>query len=299
MVWYMAIVNLGSMNLDHIYMVPHFIQGSETLLAEGLRESLGGKGLNQSIAVARSGAKIFHAGMLGIGGNPLKCCLDGSGVDTSLLCTCDVPQGHTVIQIDPSGQNSIIVFSGSNHAVSTTYVGEILSRFGPGDYLMIQNEISNLEYALETACRRGMRVVLNASPINNALLKLDISRLEWLVVNELECSAMARCSDVGQAYEQLKKRFPSIGILLTLGAGGSVSWKDGEEIRQAAYPAKAVDTTGAGDTFVGYFTGMLAQGCSRREAMRLASMAASIAVSRPGAAPSIPVLAEVEGSFQY
>lgn len=293
----MAIVNLGSMNLDHIYTVPHFIQGAETLLAGALSESLGGKGLNQSIAAARSGAEIFHAGMLGIGGAPLKHCLDSSGVNTSLLCPCDVPQGHTVIQIDPSGQNCIIVLGGSNQAVSAAYIDEVLSRFGPDDYLMVQNEISNLEYALEAACRRGMRVVLNASPINSALLELDFSRLEWLVVNELECSAIARCSDVKQAYEQLKKRYPSIGILLTLGAGGSISWKDGEEICQAAYPAKAVDTTGAGDTFVGYFTGLLVQGRSRQEAMRLASMAAAIAVSRPGAAPSIPMLAEVESSF--
>lgn len=289
----MKIVNFGSMNLDHVYAVPHFIRGAETLLSGGLTESLGGKGLNQSIAVARSGAHIFHAGMLGQGGQPLKDCLDESGVDTTLLYPCDAPQGHTVIQVDPSGQNCIIVFGGSNQQLTRERIDEILSRFAPGDYLMAQNEISNLDYVLEAGANRGLKIVLNASPINDALLRLDFSRVEWLVVNEIECAAVAGCDDVHQAYETLKTRYPNTGILLTLGEEGSVSWKDGEEVRQAAFPAKAVDTTAAGDTFMGYFVGGLAQGCSRQEAMLLASKASSITVSRPGAAPSIPWMEEV------
>ncbi len=293
----MTIVNFGSMNLDHVYAVPHFIVGAETLLAGGLTESIGGKGLNQSIAVARSGASIRHAGMLGAGGEPLKNLLDESGVDTSLLQPCDVPQGHTVIQVDPSGQNCIIVFGGSNQQVSREYIDRTLALFAPGDYLMLQNEISNLDYVLEAAAKRGLRIVLNASPINDALLKLDFSKLEWLVVNELECAAVAGCEDVREAYETLKTRCPHTGILLTLGSDGSVSWKDGEEVRQQAYPVKPVDTTGAGDTFVGYFVGCLTQGYSRQDAMRLASMAAAISVTRPGAAPSIPQMPEVQKAF--
>lgn len=290
----MRIVNFGSMNLDHVYTLPHFIVGGETLLAEGLTDCLGGKGLNQSLAVARSGAEIFHAGMLGVGGEPLKACLDESGVNTSLLRPCDAPQGHTVIQIDPNGQNCIIVYGGSNQELDRNYIDETLARFSAGDYLMLQNEISNLDYVLEVAAARGMKIVLNASPINDALLKLDFSKLEWLVVNEIECAAIAGCDDAEAAYEALKTRYPNTGILLTLGSEGSCSWKDGEEIRQCAYPVKAVDTTGAGDTFVGYFVGCLTRGCDRQTAMQRASMASSIAVTRMGAAPSIPLMKEVE-----
>ena len=290
----MNIVNFGSMNLDHVYTVAHFITGGETLLSDALTDCIGGKGLNQSLAVARSGAAIYHAGMLGEGGQMLQQCLAESGVNTSLLHPCSAPQGHTVIQVDPSGQNCIIVFGGSNQAVSCEYIDEVLARFAPGDYLMLQNEISNVGYLLSAAAARGMKVILNASPINDALLQLDFSQLEWLVVNEIECSAIAGCSDVCQAYETLKARYPQIGILLTLGENGSISWKDGIEIRQSAFAVTAVDTTGAGDTFVGYFIGCLTHGYSRAEAMRFASMASSIAVSRMGAAPSIPHMSEVK-----
>ena len=192
----MNIVNFGSMNLDHVYAVPHMIRGGETLLSENLSDVAGGKGLNQSIAVARSGAAIFHAGMVGVGGQMLLDCLKESGVDTSLLTPCDAPQGHTVIQVDPSGQNSIIVFGGSNQCLTTERIDEILARFQPGDYLMAQNEISNLGYLLNAAADRGLKIVLNASPINDALLALDFSRVEWLVVNEIECAAIAGCDDV-------------------------------------------------------------------------------------------------------
>lgn len=289
----MKIVNFGSMNLDHVYAVEHFVQGGETILSGGLTDCAGGKGLNQSIAVARSGAEISHAVMLGVGGEPLKALLDEAGVDTSLLQPCDAPQGHTVIQVVPDGQNNIIVFGGSNREVTPAYMDRALEGFQAGDYLMLQNEVSHLAYALEAAKKRGLRIVLNASPINDELLGLDLHGVEWIVVNELECMALAGLDDIWAAYEALKARYPECGILLTLGGDGSVSWKDGEEVRQAVYPAKAVDTTGAGDTFVGYFVGSLAQGIGRQEAMDLASMAASIAVSRPGAAGSIPMVAEV------
>ena len=158
---------------------------------------------------------------------------------------------------------------------------------------MLQNEISNLDYILKSAGQRGLRIVLNASPINDDLLRLDFSSLDWLVINEIECAAISGCVNARDGYRTLRDRYPDIGILLTVGAEGSVSWKDGKEIVQAACPAEAIDTTGAGDTYVGYFIGCLAQGYSRRDSMRLASTAAAIAVSRRGAAPSIPTMDEV------
>ena len=167
-----------------------------------------------------------------------------------------------------------------------------------GDCLLLQNEIANLTYLLRAAARRGLRVVLNASPISDELLNADLSGVDWLVVNEIECAAMAGCGDAQAGYETLKQRYPSLGILLTLGSEGSVSWKDGTEVRQCAYPVKAVDTTGAGDTFMGYFVGCLAQGMERQTAMQYASMASAISVTRPGAAASIPLMDEVRAAVE-
>ena len=269
----MNVVNFGSLNIDHVYAVDHFCRAGETIHTKSYTQNAGGKGLNQSIAVSRSGQKVHHAGLLGPEGTRLAELLSGSGVDLRYLKHTDVPQGHAVIQVQPDGQNCIFLYGGSNQAVTPQEIDGVLMQLNAGDYLLLQNEIANLTYLLRAAARRGLRVVLNASPISDELLNADLSGVDWLVVNEIECAAMAGCGDAQAGYETLKQRYPSLGILLTLGSEGSVSWKDGTEVRQCAYPVKAVDTTGAGDTFMGYFVGCLAQGMERQTAMQYASMA--------------------------
>lgn len=294
----MNVVNFGSLNIDHVYAVDHFCRAGETIHTSGYTQNAGGKGLNQSIAVSRSGQRVYHAGLLGPEGARLAELLSGSGVDLRYLKHTDVPQGHAVIQVQPDGQNCIFLYGGSNQAVTPQEIDEVLAQLSAGDYLLLQNEISNLTYLLRTAVQRGLRVVLNASPISDELLAADLTGVDWLVVNEIECAAMAGCDDTQAGYEALKQRYPGLGILLTLGSEGSVSWKDGTELRQCAYPVKAVDTTGAGDTFMGYFVGCLAQGMDRQTAMQYASMASAISVTRPGAAASIPLMDEVRTAVE-
>ena len=294
----MNVVNFGSLNLDHVYAVDHFCRAGETIHTAGYTQNAGGKGLNQSIAVARSGQTLCHAGMLGAGGEPLAQLLEGCGVDLRYLGRTETPQGHAIIQVQPDGQNCIFLYGGSNQAVTPEDIDAVLSHFAPGDYLLMQNELSNFTYLLRAAVGRGLRVVLNASPISGEVLAADLTGVDWLVVNEIECAAIAGCSTPEEGYAALWARYPGLGILLTLGSEGSVSWKDGAEIRQCAYPVQAVDTTGAGDTFMGYFVGCLAQGMERKDAMQYAAMAASIAVTRPGAAPSIPMMAEVRAAVE-
>ena len=294
----MNVVNFGSLNIDHVYAVDHFCRAGETIHTKSYTQNAGGKGLNQSIAVSRSGQKVHHAGLLGPEGTRLAELLSGSGVDLRYLKHTDVPQGHAVIQVQPDGQNCIFLYGGSNQAVTPQEIDEVLMQLNAGDYLLLQNEIANLTYLLRAAARRGLRVVLNASPISDELLNADLSGVDWLVVDEIECAAMAGCGDAQAGYETLKQRYPSLGILLTLGSEGSVSWKDGTEVRQCAYPVKAVDTTGAGDTFMGYFVGCLAQGMERQTAMQYASMASAISVTRPGAAASIPLMDEVRAAVE-
>ena len=294
----MNVVNFGSLNIDHVYAVEHFCRAGETIHTSGYTQNAGGKGLNQSIAVSRSGQKVYHAGLLGPEGARLADLLTDSGVDLRYLKHTSVPQGHAVIQVQPDGQNCIFLYGGSNQAVSPQEIDEVLAQLDAGDYLLLQNEISNLTYLLRAAVRRGLRVVLNASPISDELLHADLTGVDWLVVNEIECAAMADCDDTQAGYETLRQRYPGLGILLTLGSEGSVSWKDGTELRQCAYRVKAVDTTGAGDTFMGYFVGCLAQGMDRQTAMQYASMASAISVTRPGAAASIPLMDEVRTAVE-
>ena len=283
----MNVVNFGSLNIAHVYAVDFFCRAGETIHTKSYTQNAGGKGLNQSIAVSRSGQKVHHAGLLGPEGTRLAELLSGSGVDLRYLKHTDVPQGHAVIQVQPDGQNCIFLYGGSNQAVTPQEIDEVLMQLNAGDYLLLQNEIANLTYLLRAAARRGLRVVLNASPISDELLNADLSGVDWLVVNEIECAAMAGCGDAQAGYETLKQRYPSLGILLTLGSEGSVSWKDGTEVRQCAYPVKAVDTTGAGDTFM-----------ERQTAMQYASMASAISVTRPGAAASIPLMDEVRAAVE-
>ena len=288
----MGVINFGSMNVDHVYSMPHFVQPGETLPSGAYHIYCGGKGLNQSVAAARAGAKTIHAGMCGDGGEMLLDFLGSNGVDTSFIGRPDIPQGHAIIQVSESGENSIILFRGSNDAVTKKYVDSVLDRQEP-QFVMLQNEISEVSYIIEAADKRGFQVVLNASPIDDSLLAIDLSGVSWLLVNEIEGGCLTGETEPDEILAKLRERYPETGVVLTLGKEGSVCAKGDSVIRQGIFPVSAVDTTAAGDTFTGYFIAGLDAGLSLEEALCRASAASAIAVTRPGAAPSIPLAEEV------
>lgn len=294
----MAIVNIGSMNIDKVYGVEQFVKAGETISAASYYENFGGKGLNQSVAIAKSGAKVYHAGVVGSDGESLLKFLEERGVDTSLIRHSEVKQGNALIQVDQNGQNCIIVYGGSNSELTGADVDAILAHFQPGDYLVLQNEMSSLAYAVDAAYARGLCTVLNASPINDKLKDIDLGKLGWLMVNEIECSLLVGEKDPKKAFAVLQEKYPKLGVLMTLGSEGAWCSKDGKEVRQPAFRANAVDTTGAGDTFSGFFVGSLEKGKSMQEALRTAAMAASIAITRPGAAQAVPTIEEVESALE-
>lgn len=294
----MKVLNFGSLNLDHVYRVAHFAAPGETLSSDSMQTNPGGKGLNQSVALARAGAAVWHAGCIGVGGEPLKILLEENGVDTAFLRPVDVPQGNAVIQVTPSGENCILLFGGSNQCVTEEQIEQTLSQFGEGDYLVLQNEINLLPRIVDTAYQRGMVIVLNPSPYNDALKEVDFRKLTWLLINEVEARQIAGSEDPKQAWETLHGRYPNLSVLITLGNAGSVAYRVTgeavETVRQATFPAKAVDTTAAGDTYTGFFISGLMEGLPLKECMGLASRAAAISVTRPGAAESIPDLRSVK-----
>lgn len=292
----MRILNFGSLNLDSFYSVEHFVQAGETLSSSKLEKFCGGKGLNQSIACARAGASVFHAGCVGTDGECLRSLLADSGVDTTFVRTVDEVSGHAIIQVDQSGQNCIVLYGGANQAITPAFVDEALAGFGDGDILLLQNEINNIGQIVECAYAKGMQVALNPSPVNERLNEVDMNKVTYFILNEIEGKAITGKTDPEDILSHLRNAYPEAVVVLTLGKEGAV-YDDGKtRCSHGIYDVPVVDTTGAGDTFTGFFLASRMVGESPEEALRLASIASSIVVSRKGAAPSIPTMEEVRSS---
>ncbi len=289
----MRILNFGSLNCDYVYQVPHITAPAETLSAREMQVFPGGKGLNQSIALARAGAPVFHAGLVGEDGDFLVDLARESGVDCRYLERRPGRTGHAIIQVEDSGQNAILICGGANQLVDEPMIRRVLADFGPGDLLLAQNEVSGLPLMLSLASDRGMTVALNPSPCGD-LPEADLSMVDWLILNEVEGAALSGETEIAAMPDALRRRYPQANILLTLGAEGAVCLTGEERHFQPAIPVKTVDTTAAGDTFTGYFLAAVTGGQTIPEALLLAAQAAAIAVSRPGASSSIPTRQEVE-----
>lgn len=295
----MRILNFGSCNIDYVYSVDHIAQPGETIAAAKLEVFCGGKGLNQSIATARAGAKVYHAGCVGVDGDMLRNELISSGVDVSWLRTVDSRNGHAMIQVSNSGENNIVLYSGSNGMVTKEFIDEVLEVFSDDDLVLLQNEISNMAYVIEKAYRKGMRIVLNPAPFDEALKKIDLGMLSCVILNEVEAMGFTGKTEPEEVITLLRNRFPKLTVVLTLGKKGCIYADESRTLYQNAFQVDAVDTTGAGDTFIGYYLAELTRGTDAANAIRTACAASAISVSRMGAAPSIPVLQEVCAAMKH
>jgi len=292
----MKILNYGSLNIDYTYSVDHFVRGGETMSSEEMHVFSGGKGLNQSIALSKSGAEVWHAGAIGTGdGDFLIRQLKEAGVNTEYISVLDGKTGHAIIQKAKDGGNCILLFGGANQKITREMVDGVMDHFEKGDYLVLQNEISEIGYIMERAREKGMVLVFNPSPMDDKISTYPLEYVDYFLLNEIEAGDI--CGEQGSGEELLQKlsdKFPASKIVLTLGGDGSL-YRDGQRIlTQGIYKVPVADTTAAGDTFTGFLIGGLVQGLDAGEALDLAAKAAAIAVSRPGAAPSIPSREEVE-----
>lgn len=294
----MKVLNFGSLNVDNVYSVDHIVQGGETISSTKLEVFSGGKGLNQSIALAKAGAPVYHAGLIGEEGDFLLDTCRENGVDTTYIRKLNAKGGHTVIQVDANGQNCIILFGGTNQMVTKEFVDEVLENFEAGDYLVLQNEINQLDYIIEKAYERGMKIVLNPSPFDSKLKDCDLTKIHLFMINEIEGEQITGTSEKEEILKVLADKFPNAKFVLTLGSDGAVYYDGKEKVFQDIFKVKAVDTTAAGDTFSGFFLAKMMGGATVAEALRTAAKASSIAVSRPGAAPSIPTMKEVEDGLK-
>ena len=284
----MRFINFGSINIDHVFYVERIALGGETINAYDAMQNIGGKGLNQSIALARAGGEVCLAGMIGADGLPLKKYLEENGVDTSVIKIADAPTGTAFIQVTPDGKNAIVVNGGANQKIDDSYVDFCFEQFSADDILLLQNEISNIPYIIKKAKEKGMTVVFNPSPAQG-VKTYPLECVDMFILNEYECLSICQSAEIGKMSEM----FPQSKILLTLGERGAV-FRDGEaELFEAAEKVDAVDTTGAGDTFTGYFMNEYFKTGDIERSLKTASHAAAIAVTKSGAAQSIPTKDEV------
>lgn len=290
----MKVLNFGSLNIDYVYQLEHFVKKGETISSDALNVSSGGKGLNQSIALCRAGTTVFHAGAIGTDGIFLQNMMKDVGVQTQFITTFEnVRTGNAIIQRDKYGENCIILYGGANQAITKEMVDKVLENFSEGDWLVLQNEINENPYIVEQAHEKKMRIILNPAPMNEKILQINLNYIDCIILNEVEAQELTGQKTLEEVYSGLQSKFANKEIILTLGDKGSVYIFNDMLIRQTAYKVQTVDTTAAGDTFVGYYLSGICQGLKIEDALDLASKAAAITVSRKGAALSIPCKEEV------
>ncbi len=291
----MAVLNFGSLNYDHVYEMDHFTQPKETQSSLSYIRNFGGKGLNQSIALAKAGVDVFHAGKVGNDGQDFIDYLKKYHVDTKYLVKDDTQAtGHAIIEIC-KGQNRIILHGGANQDIDEGQIDETLKDFSKEDVLLVQNEISSMSYLIEKAHEKGMMIVFNTAPMNEKVFSYPLDKVDLFIVNEIEGAGLAKIEtdDLEKIIEALKETYPDRKFVLTAGESGSFYFDKDTCIRQDIYPVEAVDTTAAGDTFTGYFLASYLKDKDVKKALDLAAKASSITVQGKGAAQSIPEISDL------
>lgn len=289
------VICLGSLNYDNVYTVENIVKSGETISSSDINVFCGGKGLNQAIALSKAGAYTHMAGLIGKDGTLLKNKALDNNIDVSLLESINCKSGHAIIQLDANGQNSIILYGGANQEINVDYINKVLDTTKPNDILVLQNEINMLPTIIEQAYLKNLTIVLNPSPYNNTIKKCDLNKVDILILNEIEGESLTGKHIYKDVINNIHKTYPNMKVVLTLGAKGSMYIDKDTCIEQESIKTEVVDTTGAGDTYTGYFIkSFLVDEKTIRESMRIASKAASIAVSRNGASNSIPNKEEIK-----
>lgn len=289
----MTIFNLGSVNIDRFYALPHLPQPGETLSASDYTFGLGGKGMNQSVAAARAGAQVHHIGAIGQSDNWVRSRIESYGVDCTYLRALDCNTGHAIIYVDAQGENTIVLDAGANTQQDSDSIAKAIDLAKTDDTLLLQNETNLQPHAAKLALAKGMRVIYSAAPFSIDAVKQMLPYVSILVMNAVEAEQL--CSEMGVTLDTI----PVPQVLVTLGSKGAMwrSNKTGEVIEVTSPKVTAVDTTAAGDTFAGYFASGLDLGLTIKNALEWGTQAAALKVTRHGTADAIPTAAEV-AAFQ-
>ncbi|WP_209426293.1 ribokinase [Pararhodobacter sp. SW119] len=285
----MTVFNLGSINIDHVYRVPHLPHAGETLAASDYAQTLGGKGANQSVAALRAGARLVHIGAIGAADGWTAAQLSALGIDLGTIARVEGPTGHAIIAVDPAGENSILIHPGANRLQDEDAIEAALSGAQAGDILLLQNETSHQVAAAKRAHEKHLRVFYSAAPFEMEALQAVMPHVTHLLVNAVEAAELC------QAMDTRLEDLPLEGVVVTKGAEGA-EWiaAGAAPIKVPAVAVEAVDTTGAGDCFAGSLVAALDDGMSPEQALRYAAAAAAIQVTREGTSTAMPDRGEVE-----
>jgi len=295
----MAVFNFGSINIDHVYSVPHFVQPGETLSSISYQSILGGKGANQSVALAKANNHVFHIGAIGATDSGFIEQMKAAGVNCDFVRELsDVASGHAIIQVTPDAENNIILFGGANQCISDDHIASALATAKPNDWVLLQNETNAIDKIITEAHKRQLHIAFNPAPMTESVKQLPLDKLTLLVVNEVEAEQLTGESDVGAMKRALKSTYPNTQVLLTLGKAGVWFVDAHNEEFCAAFKVEAIDTTAAGDTFIGFFLAAYQANKSIAEALKYACAASALAVMKAGAAPSIPSVDDVNAFLQ-
>jgi len=291
----MKVINFGSLNFDYVYQVDHFVLPKETMSSSGYARNYGGKGLNQSIALAKAKMDVYHAGRVGYDGQDFIDYLNKYNVNTNYLIKDEnEPTGHAIIQVC-EGQNCIILHGGSNQKIDKNQVDETFKHFEKGDVLLVQNEISSMSYILTKAHELGMKIAFNTAPMNDSIFTYPLDIVDIFIVNEVEAKGLVKSisDDIDTIIDLIKEKLFDKEVVLTVGEKGSYFIYKGTVIHKDALKVKAIDTTAAGDTFTGFFLASYLKDNNPEKALEIATKASSITVQGEGAARSIPDLKDV------
>ncbi|WP_417503928.1 ribokinase [Marinomonas gallaica] len=289
----MTVFNVGSINVDHLYQVDHFVRPGETMGSFSYQQLLGGKGANQSVALAKAGAKVKHVGAICHSDTHIIEQLQSYGVNTEWVAKVEETTGHAIIQLTGEAENAIILHAGANHTLTSRQIKSVLDNLQQGDWVLLQNETNLVSEALQAAQEAGAKVAFNPAPMDAELTRKVLPYLDLLIVNEVEAMDLAQVDTIEAAADKLPKDYPDIAVMMTLGKEGVRYFSAQEDIQVPAFVVSAKDTTAAGDTFIGFCLAELSQGTPMQQAMTKACAASAICVTRMGAAPSIPAMDEV------
>ena len=284
----MKILNFGSINKDLVYNVEEFVKPGETISSRDYGVYLGGKGLNQSVAISKSGSEVYHAGCINKSDNIIISDLKKWGVNTDYINKINEATGHAIIQIDHNGENSIINHGGANNCVGSNQIDKVLSNCNEGDYILLQNEINNVNEIINKAHKKGLTIFFNPAPYSIQINSYSLEKVNTLIYNETEGQGLSGRTAEMEIIDTLSNKYPNTRHILTLGEKGSIYSFDNKTIKVKAEDVKTIDTTAAGDTYIGYYISSISKGVSIEKSMKTASRAAAIATTTIGGAISIP-----------